>query len=96
MTAIAVLREWSQFALLVMTGEARRMGEWSRLKSTFFQPECIADVFWRFGNELIIGFVLRLMCLMAISALRIRMFIVWESDTEIGDEALCCREERFA
>jgi hypothetical protein len=23
------------------------------------------------------------------------MLVVWERDTEIGDEALCCRKERF-
>jgi hypothetical protein len=71
------------------------MSQRSRLESALLQPERIANVFWRFRNELIIGFALRLIRLMTIGTICIRMLVVWECNTKIGDKAFCCREERF-
>jgi len=82
-TRIAASGQRGKFALLVVTREARRVRQWSRLESSFLQPERIADIFRRFSNEFIIRFALRLVCLMTVGAVGIRMLVMWERDAEL-------------
>jgi len=82
-TRIAASGQRGKFALLVVTREARRVRQWSRLESSFLQPERIADILRRFSNEFIIRFALRLVCLMTVGAVGIRMLVMWERDAEL-------------
>ena len=69
MTRIAVCGQRRELAVLVMTREAGCVSYWPRLESSFLQPECITDIFRRLGHELIIRFVLRFVCLVAVGAI---------------------------
>src|SRR5215212_10266657 len=82
-TAIAVCRQRRELGLLVMTREACRVCDWSRLESPFLQPEGVTDVFGRLRNELIVRFALWLVRLMAVCAIRIRVLVVREEDAEL-------------
>ena len=94
---IAILRQGGQLALLVMTGEASGVSQWSRLKGSLLQPESIADIFRRLGNEFIIRFFLWLLRFMTILTTRISVLVMWKKHAEIWNKpsALCRRKERF-
>jgi hypothetical protein len=66
-----------------VTSEATRVCEWSRLKSSFFQPECITVVLWWLADEFVVRFALRLVCVMTLSAINIAVFVVWEKDAKL-------------
>jgi hypothetical protein len=55
----------------------------SRFESPFLQPECITNVFRRFGNKFLVRFALRLVSLVAVGAIRVGMLVVWEKDAEL-------------
>ena len=81
-----------------MTGETGSVSKWPRLEGPLLQPECVADVFRRPGNEFVVRLVLRMVRLMAIGTSRVGVFIVREKDTKLRDKAngLWCRKESFA
>ena len=66
-----------------MTSETTRVSQRAGLESSLLQPERIADILWRLGNEFIIRFALWLIRLMALSTFRIGVFVVWKKDTEL-------------
>ena len=98
MAHITVLRQRRELALLVVTREAGRVSQWSRLERSFLQPERITDILWRLSNELIIRFALRLISLMAIGAICIGMFVVRKKYAKLGDkvDAFSRGKKRFA
>ena len=82
-TRVAARGQRRELALLVMTREASRVSDRSRLESSFLQPECITDVFGWLGDEFIIRFSLRPVGLMTVGTIRIRVFVVWKKDTKL-------------
>ena len=86
MTRVAVWRQRRHFTLLVVTGKASGVRQWSRLKRSLLQPESIADVFRRLRYKLIIRLFLWLISLMTIGTIRFGMLIVWKKHTEVGNK----------
>ena len=100
-TTATALRQRRKLALLVVTAKTLTMRQRQRPERSLLQPESVAVIFRRLGNELLIGITLWLMSLVAgraIISAAVLVFVMWKSDSEIRNKFFspCRRPKRCA